>query len=281
MLLKKNLIDDYIFHENHVIKIIYYIIYYICNIPCRIINLFLINYYLWFYKPEKYDIIENTDNEHIEGKIIGWNIQYGNNLFMKNTFSEMLEYLKKERPQFIVLQEVLKSKNVNQIEILKKQLNFNHSFFHPNMNLNGVEIGNLILSNAAINNVFIGNKFQSIEINYKGKNINIVNVHLTFDITRKKQKKEIEELLRFVESSTIPCLIVGDFNLVSFSSTIKKLNKHLNLVTNNNYTYPSNYPLYQIDYVYTKNLIANMNVPQVTMSDHLPQVIYLTETDNN
>lgn len=276
MFLTKNLLDDYNYQENYLIKIISHIIYYICNIPCRILNLGLLNYFLWFSNKTKLEISpEPVGIESIPGKIISWNIQYGNNFFMKNTFRSMIDYLKKEKPQILLLQEVLRSKENDQIKILKEQLNLNHSFFQPIIKLNGLEIGNLILSNLEIKNTYIQDRFQVAEIEYQNKSINLCNVHLTFDITRKKQKQEIKNLVDYINKLQNPSLVAGDFNLLPFSSGIKYLSNYIPMVNNSNYTFPSNYPLCKIDYSFAKNISPRIIIPAITLSDHLPQIINL------
>ena len=69
--------------------------------------------------------------------------------------------------------------------------------------------------------------------------------------------------------------MAGDFNLLTWCENLKILEKEINLVPSNEYTYPSNYPLVKYDYVFQLGLddTIDLEVLQTTLSDHLPLLI--------
>lgn len=278
---RRNLLDDFEFPDYNIIKRIYQMLYYIFIIPLRIINLCFIKYYLWNCNTNKIKDIPVLKEEPIPGKIISWNIQFGNNLWGQDTFSEMIKYLQKERPEIIILQEVLRSNKINQVEILKEKLNMEYCAYNSDTNLINFEIGDLILSNVPIDDINIFSKFMVVETNIKNEKINLINTHLTCDFTFQKQKEEIGELLNFMDSNPNQnYIIAGDFNLNTSSSSIQRIEKKMKNITNRLYTFPSNYPLVKIDYVFSncQNYNLELDVPEVTYSVHLPLIFYLTDT---
>lgn len=277
MFVKKDIFNDYEYPSFNIWSVIYKFLYYILHIPIRISTFITINYYLYYNKKIDYDVIEPQKAESIPGKIISWNIQFGNGFIKKGTLRDIIEYLKEERAEIYLFQEVMSSNDLNQVEILKEKLNMKYSVFSPSLSLPNIEVGNLILSNNKIDNITITNTFQLVETTIQDKSVIVINVHLKCDILCVTQKIELDCLLDFIQTlpSDTSIVIMGDFNLPTFSKVIKYLNTKLHQVNNNIYTYPSNYPLVKIDYLYTKNIEMTLTTPQVIHSDHLPLIALL------
>ena len=229
---------------------------------------------------EKSEISEKKTNT---GKIVCWNIQYGNSIFKLDTLCEIINFIDGENPEILVLQEILKNEKFNQIEILKQKLGFHHSHFHENIDFQCTQLGNLILSQSPINILKSYRGYQIVEIIRNEKPLILVNVHLPSDLTCFKQNKIVSALifeLRKIKKEKQGCefLITGDFNLLSWSREIKALQNLFDLLPNQQYTFPSNYPLVKYDYVFHHGFQTEpvLQIRDSALSDHTPLVIQLT-----
>lgn len=247
----------------------------ILNLPINFYAYLCMNYNLYYKNLNQLNNIEVQKDTPILGKIISWNIQYGNGCFPNCfTFPNIIEFLRNETPEICILQEVLDMPQYNQHNILKDKLNFEYDFYAPKNTLNDMKMGNLILSSNPISIIYSALYFQVIETNISNKNITIVNVHLPSDITCTSQSLEINKLIQVIKDKD-NILVVGDFNLPYWSSSIKKLNKELQIVKTSSYTFPSVYPLIKFDYCFHKNLEnIKLRIPyEIKYSDHLPLII--------
>ena len=89
---KLNFIDSYDFSNTgfRIISKILNFISYLFNLPIRFYTVLSINYYLHCIKKNGFDEvlnIKNQEDESIEGKVVCWNIQYGNGFFRPDTFA--------------------------------------------------------------------------------------------------------------------------------------------------------------------------------------------------
>lgn len=194
----------------------------------------------------------------------------------------MCEYIKTLKIDICVFQEVCATRKCNQIEIFKKYLGYDYSLYSINNSLFDYKKGNLILSKYPIldkkeykftkyylrpNNTGI-----SIKINYDNKDIWITNVHLSCDITGYQQNQQINELLSKIDLNERN-IICGDFNsLLNYKGLKKIRNNFINGIIDK--TYPSIYPLYQLDYVLYNNM-ENLKIERLNsiLSDHRPILI--------
>ncbi len=233
------------------------------------------NYNLYYKNLNQLENIEEQKDTPILGKIISWNIQYGNGCFPNCfTFPNMIEFLRNETPEICILQEVLEMPQYNQPNILKDKLNFEYSVYTPQNCFSNIKMGNLILSPKPIQIVYSSLSFQVVETEVNSKKITIVNVHLTSDITCIAQNLEVDKLLDVIKDMD-NIVVVGDFNLTKWCSGIKNLNKELQMVPTSSYTFPSVYPLIKFDYCFHKNLEnIKLRIPyEIKYSDHLPLII--------
>ena len=286
---KLNFIDSYDFSNTgfHIISKILNFISYLFNLPIRFYTVLSINYYLHCIKKNGFDNvlnIKNQEEESIEGKVVCWNIQYGNGFFRPDTFAPMIEFLQTQNASVYLFQEVIISREINQHEILKEKLNMKFSLFNASKKFANLEYGNLILSNTPIDNIIIRKEYQSIDINLYDNPLTLVNVHLTCDITCYRQTKQLDYLEKDMCQKENGCLVLGDFNLPPWSKTIKRLRNNIREIKNGSYTYPSDYPLVKYDYAFmlekgeTKFPNISLNViPDINYSDHLPMVIQISK----
>ena len=298
MFLRYNLLDDYGFnHVRQTWKEYFLSIFaFMINFPLDVYYIFRVQMYIYYLGNYKKENIfsplskESNQNPHIisqketnRGKIVCWNIQYGNAIFKLDTIDEMINFLVQENPEIVVLQEILKNNKINQIELLTQKLGFSHSYFQENIDLQNLKLGNLILSNKPINILKSVRQYQIVEVERNDKKLIICNVHFPSDLTCIKQKKLISNLILDIqkvktENADSEFLITGDFNLLSWSKEIKDLQSTVNLLPNRQYTFPSNYPLVKYDYVFHHGFQTEpiLDIRDITLSDHTPMVIQLS-----
>lgn len=247
----------------------------ILNIPINFYSYLCMNYNLYYKNLKQLQNIEEQKDTPILGKIISWNIQYGNGCFPNCfTFPKMIEFLRNETPEICILQEVLDMPQYNQHNILKEKLDFQYSVYTPQSCFSNIKMGNLVLSSNPIDIVYSSLCFQLVETEVNHKKISIVNVHLTSDITCTVQNEEVDKLLEILKQRE-NILVVGDFNLPYWCSSIKKLKKELQIVPTSSYTFPSVYPIIQFDYCFYRNLEnIKLHIPyEIKYSDHLPLIL--------
>ena len=298
MFSRSNLLDDYDFSHVKQTWKEYFLSIFSCiiNLPLDFYYIFRVQMYLYYLRNGKRENIFNSNLEKLNlqsptdtqkdidnGKIICWNIQYGNAILKLDTLSEIIKFLEEEKPEILVLQEILKNEKFNQIEILKQKLGFHHSHFHENIDFQCTQLGNLILSQSPINILKSYRGYQIVEIIRNEKPLILVNVHLPSDLTCFKQNKIVSALifeLRKIKKEKQGCefLITGDFNLLSWSREIKALQNLFDLLPNQQYTFPSNYPLVKYDYVFHHGFQTEpfLQIRDSALSDHTPLVIQLT-----
>lgn len=131
-----------------------------------------------------------------------------------------------------------------------------------------------------------GRSLQMAELNVDGKKLQIFNLHGIWTHDKLGDKRTIAECKYIVEAAsrqTIPTIIVGDFNLLPQTKSIKLLNKKFrNLI--NEYGVTSTRPDFDdgrdkgsnvVDYIFINNQIKvnNFEVINTDISDHLPLLL--------
>lgn len=301
MYFSTTLLDDIfeIRHNNTWKSYFWSVISFCINFPLDIFCFLKLHLYLYFISQSRYSIetrdIElsssNEENQDLEEtKILSWNIQYGNGFFKFNNLDKSIRYMQSLKLDIILLQEVLVTESLNQVELCKKCLNYPYHFFHPKFAVDDLKMGNLILSRYPLTLVYEESTFQIVKIKmnnptkYSREEIYLINVHLNCDLLCQQQNRKISKIIQEIKNiknkkqdtnKKTRILMAGDFNLLAWSEYLKKLNTEINLVSNNEYTYPSNYPLVKYDYVFELGLeeTINLEIPQITLSDHLPLLI--------
>lgn len=128
------------------------------------------------------------------------------------------------------------------------------------------------------------------EISIKGRNFLVINVHGVskpgHKLDTSLRLRQSQTILKLAEKFKGPKIIGGDFNLLPRTKSVKMIEKagYLNLITQfgikttRNSLSWSKFPnkkQYFADYVFTSPeiKIANFEVPQVKVSDHLPLIL--------
>lgn len=272
------------------------IISFFINLPLDIYYIFRVQMYLYYlgnFKRENifYTLSSDLNTNDVKicekktnkGKIVCWNIQYGNSIFKLDTINEMINFLEEENPEILVLQEILKNERFNQIKLLVHKLGYQHYHFHENIDFQNIKLGNLIMSKNPIDVLKSNRGYQIVEMKREEKPLILVNVHLPSDLTCYKQNKIIRCLILDLkkvktEKQGYEFLITGDFNLLSWSKEIIALQNLFNLLPNQQYTFPSNYPLVKYDYVFHDGFQTEpiLQIRDSKLSDHTPLVVQVT-----
>ena len=235
------------------------------------------NYKKKLFETEHKDIeletIEKSNDEKSGYSCVSFNIHNGFDLFNNYKIKEIITCLHKLDADIICLQEVF---DKVQFDYIKKHLKYDYSFF----------IGELcILSKYNFDNVqtnyfdtlgiYDNNNCIISTININDTKLHIINVHLLNDITFYKQDREIKEIMNYVnwqiDRFKDKIMIIGDFNYCKhfkeiYSNQFSKLKPE-----KSNRSYPSIYPLLNLDKVYYRNLkLTKVEFKDIYYSDHKP-----------
>lgn len=273
------------------------------NFPLEIFCFLKLQLYLYFITQPKYRISSNllestltkqTPHTHThnssEIKLLSWNIQFGNGTWQFNNLVKSINFMRDMNLDIILLQEVLVTDGLDQVDIIKKCLGLTHHIYYPNYADENIKMGNVVFSRFPITSVYEDSTFQIVKVKldttgkYSNQDLYCINVHLASDLLCQKQKNKIKKIIQKIKNIksetenhhiTTRVIMAGDFNLLTWCENLKILGEEISVVPNNEYTYPSNYPLVKYDYAFQLGLEDNikLEVMQTTLSDHLPLLI--------
>ena len=163
----------------------------------------------------------------------------------------MIDFLFKYKCGILCLQEIT---NEDQFNYIKHKLNYAYSYLSNN-NAIFTDFEVNTTEKILLNNFYLykPNSFLHSQLKINDLELNIINIHLTSDITGFKQKNEKTEIVNYIETHNLnDVLIIGDTNCIdSFDKNdmLLKYTKH-----SVGSTYPSPYPLMSLDKLYSKNI---------------------------
>ena len=236
-------------------------------------------------------LINNTNHRAKEITILNWNIHYFTNNNNKCSFVEQFEYLQDKRPDVICLQEVkcktftINNKSCNQLQCIANKLGYYYVHINELAVLSKFKIQkHKFISHYPTGNSF-GNRSIIFEVVINYRIITILNIHLHNDIFGLEQLNFYEEYLQKIidayNKKNKPLILCGDFNSLIIHPILYKIRNQLQ-ITNINYedypnTFPTNYPLFQLDKCYSNEYyskvitLLNSNVDKkCNYSDHFP-----------
>ena len=221
-----------------------------------------------------------------ELRVASYNIHHGQGMDGKLDLKRIAEVLKKHQPDFVALQEVdsmaARSGKVDQAAELAKLLGMK-SVFRKSINLGAGGYGNAVLSKYPILETYLhklpgpGEARTALEVvcEVKGKKCSFISVHLDHKVetVRVAQVKALEKALA---SRKHPVMIVGDFNAMPGSETMKIMAKSWSILPKKGsaLTCPADKPKIEIDYMVTRGFSVEGSVSHVgeerVASDHRP-----------
>ena len=217
---------------------------------------------------------ESIDKDHYS--CVSFNIHNGFNFFNNYKIKEIIRYLHNLDADFICLQEVFDKEQFNYINECLGYTDrcyagdlciFSKYKIQKNVNTYYDNLG-----------VYNHNNFLVSTIKIKDTVLYIINAHLMNDITFYKQKREIKEIMKYINSKLDKfkdkILIVGDFNYTKeFTDIYTNQFSYVNYVK----SFPSIYPILSLDKVYFRNIKLNKNeIQDIYYSDHKPLYVEFT-----
>ncbi|MBN2639402.1 MAG: endonuclease/exonuclease/phosphatase family protein [Bacteroidales bacterium] len=226
----------------------------------------------------------NFLNDSSKLKVLTYNIHHGEGMDTLIDLERIANVINSVSPDLVALQEVdihaSRSGDIDQLNKLAELCKMNAAFGKA-MDWDGGEYGNAVLSKFPIQKQTTyplpGEPRSAlstvIQLN-NGTEIDFIAVHLDVEVeARKNSIQPLEEIIK--ENSCLPIIIAGDFNDVPDSEVLQSLKNKLICATPELFTYPSELPEEQIDYVLlSKNdkwkVLSAEVLNEKNASDHRP-----------
>jgi endonuclease/exonuclease/phosphatase family metal-dependent hydrolase len=212
---------------------------------------------------------KETEQEIVINKtIMSYNIHGGFDYRYHFILDKMIDFLVQHKCGILCLQEIT---NEDQFNFIKNKLNYTNSYFSDsNAIFTDFELESS--HTVSLNNFYLyrSNSFLHSQLKINDMDLNIINIHLTSDLTGFKQKNEKTEIVNYIETHGLnDVLIIGDTNCIdSFDKNDMLLNYTKHSLGS---TYPSPYPLMALDKLYSKNveIVDGELFKSKDLSDHL------------
>jgi endonuclease/exonuclease/phosphatase family metal-dependent hydrolase len=227
-------------------------------------------------------------------RVMTYNIHVGVGMDKKLDLQRIADVINAERPDLVGLQEVdrgvKRTEGKDEIAELAKLTSMHYAFAH-NLDYQGGQYGVAILSRFAIGKID-HRKYENrreaerrgmlrVEIQIGGRTVHFVTTHLDYQHADGRLF-ETEQMLKFLEGTRGPLIVVGDFNdepagdackliLTKFyDSWLKARAQGPGL------SYPADKPTKRIDYVFTRQSdpirVKKAWIASTLASDHLPLI---------
>ncbi|MBL4679598.1 MAG: endonuclease/exonuclease/phosphatase family protein [Pseudomonadales bacterium] len=246
-------------------------------------------------------------------RLITFNIAHGRGLspyqgfhstrYIENILRKITKLLTEADVDIVALQEVDEgsywNKNINLIEVIRKETPYHHGFFGINNQRGGrknLNYGNAFLSRYPVHSHHtqpfsieqIGGKgFMYAEFEVKNQRIPVINLHLDFR-SKLRRKQQVDQIIAYLENK--PCdgnallpIICGDFNCTAqrtgdaaqYLFDYLEREKNYSLLPDGTHTFPAHFPATAIDFIFMPHeyKILHVEVPKVYLSDHRPVLI--------
>lgn len=241
--------------------------------------------------PDKHNDLINLDYTNLT--ILNWNIHYFTDYNNKCMFIKQFDYLKEKQPDIICLQEVkcktfeIGNEKCNQLKCIAEKLGYYYIYINELAVLSKYKIKHHKYISHYPNSNSFGNRGILFQIEINTKNINILNLHLHNDLFGAEQLlfyyNHLKIIIQEYNNSNQILIIAGDFNSIPFHPLISKIKKRLQInnpeYDNYSYTFPTNYPVLQLDKCYSNEYITNSimlldSTPDTNckLSDHYPLI---------
>lgn len=237
------------------------------------------------------NILPNNFNSNLT--ILNWNIHYFTDTKDNCTFIQQFEYLKEKQTDIICLQEVkcktfeINNKKCNQLKCIAEKLGYYYIHIDELAVLSKYKIKQHKFISHYPNSNSFGNRCILFKIEINNKIITILNLHLHNDLFGAEQLsfyyKYLKDMINYYNNTKQILIICGDFNSIPFHPLLYKIKRRLQ-IDNSNYdnysnTFPTDYPLFQLDKCYSnESIIPNFTLldstPDTTckFSDHFPLI---------
>ncbi len=227
-------------------------------------------------------------------RVMTYNIHVGVGMDQKMDLQRIAEVINHEHPDLVGLQEVdrgvRRTQGVDEIAELSKLTNMSYAFAH-NLDYQGDQYGVAILSRfpiAAIEHRKFENRREAerrgmlrVEVEVEGSTINFVTTHLDYQFSDGRVF-EVEQLLRDLEGTQGPIIVVGDFNDESAGDAYKLMTTKFedawiaSKAKEVGFSYPADKLAKRIDYIFFRSSdgikVKKAWIVRSLASDHVPVV---------
>lgn len=249
--------------------------------------------------PRLCDVRAELPRGRVRLRVMSYNIHVGIGMDKKLDLARIAEVIKHNRIDIVGLQEVdrgvERTGRVDEIRELARLTGMDYAFAH-NLDYQGGQYGVAVLSRfpiLAIDHRRFANRrererrgFLRVEVEVEGRRLNFVTTHLDYQFLDGRIF-ETEQLLKALEEVRGPVIVAGDFNEEPPGDAYDMMLKagfadgwtQKTQQTTDGLTYPADKPTKRIDYVFHRNLGADVDaaatVPDTLASDHRPLVVTL------
>jgi len=227
-------------------------------------------------------------------RVMTYNIHVGVGMDQKMDLQRIAEVINHEHPDLVGLQEVdrgvRRTQGVDEIAELSKLTNMSYAFAH-NLDYQGGQYGVAILSRfpiAAIEHRKFENRREAerrgmlrVEVEVEGSTINFVTTHLDYQFSDGRVF-EVEQLLRDLEGTQGPIIVVGDFNDESAGDAYELMTTKFedawiaSKAKEVGFSYPADKLAKRIDYIFFRSShgikVKKAWIVRSLASDHVPVV---------
>jgi endonuclease/exonuclease/phosphatase family metal-dependent hydrolase len=225
-------------------------------------------------------------------RVMTYNIHVGVGMDKKLDLQRIADVINKEKPDLVGLQEVdrgvKRTEGKDEIAELAAMTKMEFAFA-PNLDYQGGKYGVAILSRWPIRNTvhrMFENKREAerrgmleIEIELDGKTVNFVTAHLDYQF-EDGRLFETEQLLKFLEATKGPLIVVADLNDTPDGSAYKLMRRTFgdawiaSKANGDGFSYPADKPSKRIDHIFYRDRVRAKKawVVETLASDHVPVV---------
>ena len=224
-----------------------------------------------------------------------YNIHVGVGMDKKLDLQRIADVINKEKPDLVGLQEVdrgvKRTEGKDEIAELAAMTKMEFAFA-PNLDYQGGKYGVAILSRLPIRNTvhrMYENKREAerrgmlkIEVDLDGKLVNFVTTHLDYQY-EDGRLFETEQLLKFLEETKGPLIVVADLNDTPDGGAYKLMDTLFDdawiasRTKGDGFSYPADKPVKRIDHIFYRDRVRAKKawVVETLASDHVPVVAEL------
>ena len=228
-------------------------------------------------------------------RVMTYNIHVGVGMDKKLDLQRIADVVNKEKPDPVGLQEVdrgvKRTEGKDEIAELAAMTKMDFAFA-PNLVYQGGKYGVAILSRLPIKNTvhrMFENKREAerrgmlkVEVELDRKTINFVTTHLDYQF-EDGRLFETEQLLKFLEETKGPLIVVADLNDTPDGSAYKLIDTIFDdawiasRTKGDGFSYPADKPVKRIDHIFYRDRVRAKRawVVETLASDHVPVVAEL------
>src|SRR5690606_31957844 len=236
----------------------------------------------------------STHKEYITLTVLSYNIHHDNPPSEpdKIDLEAIANVINESRADLVGLQEVdvhtiRSGQSSNQAEVLGEMTGM-HVFFSKGIDYQGGEYGTAVLSKYPIKQAerfelpnLEGLKSEPrtlavVTVEVEGRPLRFANTHLDYT-NAENNLLQVNEILEVFEEGRLPVVLVGDFNALPESASIRLLDQHFirSCTENCGFTIPQIHPNRTIDFIMVSKdapfeVIDHRVIDEPYASDHLP-----------